>query len=242
MIGSAADDVLFGGDGEDALRGGDGDDYLRGDGTDPDDADGESPADDEMDGGDGRDVVDYSQREEDVTVDLGAGEGGEAGERDRLTDLEQVNGGSGTNLLRGNDLLNVLVNASKGSRCGGGIDAIRPKRLRDFPYVPSDCERVEIGESAEVSRPVVLKRRRGIRMRVYPLGERIRGKVEFRVGGKVVGTARLRTSRAGRFKQHRIVARLNARGRRTSFAGKRLETRIKRPNRDTVGFAIKLKG
>jgi hypothetical protein len=203
--------------------------------------DDDTPASDVLDGGEGRDMADFSGHEDPVLVDLVKGEGGVEGERDLLTSIEQVTGSRGRSTLLGDDGANVLLEASKGSRCGRGPDAIRPKNMRAFPYVPSDCERVGIGTVAEVSRPVVLSGKRGIRMRLFPFGRRLRGRIEFRVDGKVVARALLRTA-TGDQRLRRIVARLTSRGRATRFAGRRLETRIKRGGMDTVGFRIKLKG
>jgi Ca2+-binding RTX toxin-like protein len=238
LSGSPLEDGLIGGDDEDTLRGGDGRDFLWGDGVSVDD---DTPASDVLDGGEGRDMADFSGHEDPVLVDLVKGEGGVEGERDLLTSIEQVTGSRGRSTLLGDDGANVLLEASKGSRCGRGPDAIRPKNMRAFPYVPSDCERVGIGTVAEVSRPVVLSGKRGIRMRLFPFGRRLRGRIEFRVDGKVVARALLRTA-TGDQRLRRIVARLTSRGRATRFAGRRLETRIKRGGMDTVGFRIKLKG
>ena len=102
LVGGPAGERLDGGAGADRLSGGEGDDTLTGDSV-------EGPfADDRLDGGPGRDAASYSSRGRPVTVDLAAGTGGSAGERDALVAIEDVAGGSAADVLRGDDGPNRL--------------------------------------------------------------------------------------------------------------------------------------
>ena len=97
---------------------------------------------DNLDGGDGRDVVDYGMRTGDVTVDLAAGTGGEAGEGDSLANIENAAGGKGNDNLTGDDANNVLtgragtdtLTGADGAdrlRGGGGYDDLNGDAGRD---------------------------------------------------------------------------------------------------------------
>ena len=106
LIGSARRDELWGGPGDDGLRGEGDDDVLSGDGeqTGVDNGGG----DDVIDGGDSvnpsGDTVTYRTRVAPVRVDLGdPGPDGSAGERDVLTSVETVLGGTGADVLIGTD-------------------------------------------------------------------------------------------------------------------------------------------
>jgi RTX calcium-binding nonapeptide repeat (4 copies) len=99
LEGGTGDDTLEGGSGRDTLRGGPGADLLRGGG-----------GDDTLDGGSGnRDVAVYDERTKPVVVDLAGGRRqGTRGERDRLRHIEDVDGGAGDDVLRGDAHANVL--------------------------------------------------------------------------------------------------------------------------------------
>lgn len=110
LVGSEGpDDGLFGGPGSDRIEGRGGDDALAGDGA--------TVNDDVLNGGAGSDGVDYRLRSEPVTVDLGAGVGGAAGEHDRLISIENAGGGSASDELYGDGGANILgpVQASCGA-------------------------------------------------------------------------------------------------------------------------------
>src|SRR5436190_1395279 len=67
------------------------------------------PAADAYDGGEGRDTVSYQGRRRGVVASLGpAGGGGEPGELDRYTAVEDLNGGLGDDRLTGDDGPNRL--------------------------------------------------------------------------------------------------------------------------------------
>lgn len=96
LTGSEVFDNLDGGGGADRLLGGDGDDSL----TDGD-ATGTANAD-ELNGGDGDDSVRYVSRTAPVTLNLAApGPGGETGEGDLVTSIENAVSGSGDDTLTG---------------------------------------------------------------------------------------------------------------------------------------------
>ncbi|MBJ7469751.1 MAG: hypothetical protein JHD16_00535 [Solirubrobacteraceae bacterium] len=96
--GGAGNDQLIGNDDSNWLTGNDGDDTLVGGG-----------GDDILDGGAGNDTVSYESRTAPLTVRLDTTSGnGQAGEHDHLTRLENIVGGSGDDLLVGNEAANRL--------------------------------------------------------------------------------------------------------------------------------------
>ncbi len=101
ITGGAGNDSLFGGAGIDTLRGFGGNDSLSG-GDANDILDGGGGAD-TFSGGAGIDTVDYSSRSDNLTLKIGAGPvSGAAGEKDNiLSDVENLTGGSGNDLLVG---------------------------------------------------------------------------------------------------------------------------------------------
>ena len=103
FTGATGADTFFGGPGADTLTGAGGNDRLDG-GT----------GDDTLDGGPGEDLITYTSATGPVTVDLTAGTGGQAGEHDVLSGIEDVTA-SGT--LIGDDGPNFLTGA-------GGDDVI----------------------------------------------------------------------------------------------------------------------
>lgn len=82
--------TVDGGAGVDTVTGSEGSDVIEG-----------GPGDDRLDGGPGVDTVSYAARGKAVTVDLGAGRGGEAGERDALSGFEGANGTPADDTLTG---------------------------------------------------------------------------------------------------------------------------------------------
>lgn len=105
ITGNASHNKIWGGDGNDTLAGGAGDDVFVQTGTTA--ADG----DDHISGGTGVDTVDYSLRTVAVTATLdGTTASGISGEADILaTDVENLWGGSGDDVLTGNASANELV-------------------------------------------------------------------------------------------------------------------------------------
>lgn len=109
LLGSEYTDLLHGGAGSDVLVGGVGDDLLR-----PDEGDADT-APDTVDGGPGQDRVSYVGRTTPVWVDLAdPSPDGAPGERDDLTSVEGILGGSGRDRLAGDGGSNELH---------GGIEA-----------------------------------------------------------------------------------------------------------------------
>lgn len=119
-----------GGGGRDVLRGGDGSDTL---------SDGDSstaPDADVLDGGDNLDIesngftsgdsVSYADRTRKVTVDLAADRGGQAGEGDRLSNIEDADGGRAGDTLKGDGSLNVLTDGGENPYATGGDPEKRP--------------------------------------------------------------------------------------------------------------------
>jgi serralysin len=133
LDGGSGDDGLFGGSNIDRLEAGSGRDVLDG---------GES--DDQLDGGLGADVIDggpagisvgerhdrviYSNRLGPVKVDLARTDDsqGEADERDRIVDVEDVIGGRGNDSLLGNAENNFLIGGNGNDVLSGekGLDVL----------------------------------------------------------------------------------------------------------------------
>ncbi|WP_439613881.1 M10 family metallopeptidase C-terminal domain-containing protein [Reyranella sp.] len=108
-IGGAGDDTLVGNDASNRLEGNGGDDTLVGGGASPHGVN-------ELWGGAGADAASYAGTSAVVYVDLGAQVGFVAGTLvDRMSSIENLIGGSGTNTLVGNDGANALIG-------GSGID------------------------------------------------------------------------------------------------------------------------
>lgn len=123
LIGGPGDDVVYGGAGPDSVVGGAnepttepaGNDRLYGDGgsDDLDDTDSNSlpaaPGADHLDGGPGEDeVTSYIHRSAPVAIDLATGSAGQSGEGDTLVAIEKAFGGSGDDVLTGDDGANFL--------------------------------------------------------------------------------------------------------------------------------------
>ncbi len=118
LLGGSANDLLEGGAGNDSLAGNGGDDLLRG-----------GEGDDVLDGGSGVDTADYSDASTDLTIDLGlvsAQDTGAAG-MDTLVNVETVLGGSGNDVLTGNDADNTLEGGLGDDvlEGGDGFDVLR---------------------------------------------------------------------------------------------------------------------
>jgi Ca2+-binding RTX toxin-like protein len=118
LVGAEGDDVLAGGDGADTLSGGAGADRLDG-GTGNDTLNGDSGDDrmvgaagnDVLNGGTGTDTADYSARTASLTVTIdGTANDGVPGETDNVkTDVENVDGGAGNDVLIGGTANNALA-------------------------------------------------------------------------------------------------------------------------------------
>ncbi len=111
--GGAGNDKLYGGDSFDFLYGGDGADYLDGGWGDDflfDDNASGTRSNDTMIGGEGSDRASYSGRTEAVTFDIPAGKVTFAGssEVDRISSVENVETGSGDDLVKGSSVANVV--------------------------------------------------------------------------------------------------------------------------------------
>ena len=103
--GGAGNDVLVGGAGDDVLVGGLGDDSLN--------------------GGDGTDVADFSGLTSAVRANLATGKASGPAGNDTLSNLEGLTGGSGNDLLIGNDSANTLIgNGGDDNLSGAGGDDV----------------------------------------------------------------------------------------------------------------------
>jgi Ca2+-binding RTX toxin-like protein len=112
LDGGAGNDTFEGLDGNDVLRGGPGNDTMSG-GEGDDAIDGGDGADD-VNGGNGSDWIDYGARVTPVNVNLtdtvrdGGVEDGWPASGDSLLEVENIRGGAAADVLRGNNVGNVL--------------------------------------------------------------------------------------------------------------------------------------
>jgi Ca2+-binding RTX toxin-like protein len=103
VFAGASHDELKGGPGADLLHGGDSFDHIYGDPA------GRDAWPDVLDGGPGEDLVSYRGREGGVQIDLAStGSQGAPGEGDRLTGFERAEGGTGRDVILGDDGPNLL--------------------------------------------------------------------------------------------------------------------------------------
>jgi Ca2+-binding RTX toxin-like protein len=105
--GGLGDDIIRGDDGANSLLGGDGDDRLAGRG-----------GDDLLDGGTGSDIAGYALSTQAIIVDLAAGTATGAG-NDTLVSIENVEGGLGDDIIRGDDGANSLLGGDGDDRLAG---------------------------------------------------------------------------------------------------------------------------
>jgi Ca2+-binding RTX toxin-like protein len=114
LYGGSDNDQLYGGQGNDGLHGDLGSDLLYGE-LDNDTLSGGYGAD-RLEGGEDSDTADYSKRIQNlaVDIDLQIGDDGAAGEGDTVwPDVENINGGKGTNTLIGDNDRNLLIGGDK---------------------------------------------------------------------------------------------------------------------------------
>lgn len=156
LNGNAGNDTLLGGDDGDSLTGGDGDDTLDGGGA----RDTLRPGlgDDAVAGGEGFDVVTYAERgaAEPVSVSLDDQPGdGAAGENDNVaSDVEDVVGGAGNDVISGSAADNVLDGGDGNDRIdgGGGVDTFRGGDGNDVLLArDGNREQVDCGGGADAA-------------------------------------------------------------------------------------------
>jgi Ca2+-binding RTX toxin-like protein len=121
IVGGSGNDSLTGSDGENVLTGNGGSDVLSG-GAGSDLLDGGAGAD-TLGGGADRDTVTYSSRTGDVTADIdNIADDGEAGELDNVrSDVQNVVGGAGNDILTGSLGSNVLSGLGGNDTLDGGL-------------------------------------------------------------------------------------------------------------------------
>lgn len=136
LDGGNGNDVLNGGSLNDTLLGGTGNDQLKGNAGN-DLLDGGTGAD-KVFGGSGRDLASYFSRTKPLTISLDdVANDGEAGEVDNIrVDVEDVEGGAGNDVIRGNSLANQLRgNDGRDSLYGGkGNDSLTGGNGNDRLY------------------------------------------------------------------------------------------------------------
>ena len=114
LLGDKKDDILIGGSGNDTLKGNFGDDNLRG-----------GVGNDFLHGGSGRDTAQFSSRNNRIKLNTSKWQNTRDG-KDRLISIENVNAGSGNDVVTGNKAANKL-NGQKGNDRlygGGGKDLL----------------------------------------------------------------------------------------------------------------------
>ncbi|HEY4942199.1 MAG TPA: calcium-binding protein, partial [Rhizomicrobium sp.] len=121
LTGLTGDDLLYGGQGNDTVDGGDGNDTIIG---------GHGEGNDVYNGGDGVDTVVYSSATQGIIVDLSLAHDQATGSEigiDQISNVENVTGGSGNDLITGNAANNKL-NGGGGNDTidgGAGIDTVQ---------------------------------------------------------------------------------------------------------------------
>jgi len=124
ITGSANADTIYGGAGDDTITGGLGNDTLYGDAGDDTFNEGAlTSGSDVISGGAGTDTVSYALRgiAVNVTIDATANDG-EAGEADKvMTDVENVTGGAGDDVIVGSASDNVLAGGAGNDTLSGGL-------------------------------------------------------------------------------------------------------------------------
>jgi len=135
LTGGALDDSLFGDEDADTILGRSGNDTLNG-GAGPDSLDGQTGNDkldggtgkDDIEGGPGTDTVTYADRPGGVTVTLdGLRNDGASGETDLVTEVENIAGGGGRDVLTGDGGANTIEGGLGNDEItgGGGTDTLR---------------------------------------------------------------------------------------------------------------------
>ena len=160
--GGAGNDTLTGGNGVGSLKGEDGDDAIAG-GAVVDQVDGGSgrdtisggPGNDELNGGSGIDEVTYSGATQRVVVDFDdvADDGILSVETDNVhTDVEDITGGSGEDILTGDGRNNVLSGGAGADQItgGGGFDQLYGEEDDDtIAARDGNTERVDCGDGGD---------------------------------------------------------------------------------------------
>jgi len=112
LSGGNGNDYLYGGSGDDKIDGGSGDDLIVG---------GDGAGNDTYNGGAGNDTVKYSSATQSITVNLARGRAsGTEINDDRLSNIENVIGGTGDDTITGNNQSNYLVGDDGNDRLDGG--------------------------------------------------------------------------------------------------------------------------
>ena len=143
--GGTGDDALTGGPGDDVLDGGDGRDLLIG-----------STGPDQIHGGAGIDEVSYTYTNERVIVTLDdAANDGIAGEADNVrSDVEDIRGGGGPDVLTGSARNNTLTGGPGDDQIEGlgGFDAYYAEEGADTILArDGNRERVDCGEGSDIA-------------------------------------------------------------------------------------------
>jgi Ca2+-binding RTX toxin-like protein len=112
LEGGGGNDTLVGGDGKDTLLGGGGDDRLLGNG-----------GNDTIDGGDGVDTAAFAFADQLLVVDLGGNSFAVGDGSDTLSNIENVEGSAGDDIIVGNDDDNRLVGDRGNDQIEGGRGA-----------------------------------------------------------------------------------------------------------------------
>jgi hypothetical protein len=141
LLGSPEHDSMYGGDGDDELLAGDGDDYLTG-----------AAGADVLSGGPGRDEVSYGGTAP-LHISIGDGPGdGATGEGDDIReDVESLTGGSGDDVLIGDDDANRLI-------AYGGRDVLRGMGGADELFGWNDGDGLDAGAGPDLVQAGALDR------------------------------------------------------------------------------------
>lgn len=129
LAGDDQDNILYSGGGDDLVQGGGGADTIIG---------GDGPGNDTYDGGTGIDTVRYSSTTLGIIVNLSAAQNQAVGSEigtDQISNIENVIGGSGSDVITGNSVANILDG-------GPGADVLIGKGGDDTYYVDNVADTV----------------------------------------------------------------------------------------------------
>ena len=146
LVGTAGADVIEAGGGDDTIIGVEGDDIIDG-GTGDDTISG-AGGDDTIIGGEGSDTVSFEEDTAGVQVDLGAGTATGAGTgTDTITEVENVAGGAGDDIIVGDEFDNVLEGGAGNDTitAGDGNDTLVGGEGNDFLYAGDGDDTVDAG-------------------------------------------------------------------------------------------------
>jgi Ca2+-binding RTX toxin-like protein len=149
--GGTGNDTINGGNGNDSLTGDSGNDSLNG-GAGNDSLQGETGADVFI-GGAGTDTAKYSEKTSSLNIDIDSqADDGVAGEKDNIkTDVENITGGSGNDIITGSSAANTITGGSGNDTINGGDgnDIINGSTGKDNLLGGNGDDYIDAGQDAD---------------------------------------------------------------------------------------------